>query len=76
MSLGWLSGNVDDLIEQSLMLCTGLVGDIGYDAAAQVAQEAYRTGLTVREYMLEHQLMDVGTLSKHLDVLALTRPDA
>lgn len=67
---------VDDLIEQSLMLCTGLVGDIGYDAAAQVAQEAYRTGLTVREYMLEHQLMDAGTLSKHLDVLAMTRPDA
>jgi len=37
------------MIEQSLAMCTALAPEIGYDAAAQVAKESYRTGKTVRE---------------------------
>ena len=37
------------MIEQSLAMCTALAPEIGYDAAAQIAKESYRTGKTVRE---------------------------
>jgi len=36
-------------LEQSLSLATALVPEIGYDKAAHIAEEAHRTGNTVRE---------------------------
>lgn len=39
-------------LEHSLMLVTGLSPHIGYENAAQVAQEAYQTGSTLREAAL------------------------
>jgi fumarate hydratase class II len=40
-------------IEQSLALVTHLVPTLGYDRAAALAREAYRTGKTVRQVVLE-----------------------
>ena len=39
----------EELVEQSLAMCTALAPKIGYDAAAAIAKEAYATGKTVRE---------------------------
>ena len=38
------------LIEQSLAMCTALAPEIGYEAAAKLAKEAYRSGKTVRKW--------------------------
>ena len=41
------------MVEQGLMLATGLIPAIGYDAAAQIAKEGAATGKTVREIARE-----------------------
>ncbi|MHC1744714.1 MAG: class II fumarate hydratase [Syntrophobacteraceae bacterium] len=45
-------------IEQSLALATYLVPAIGYDRASAVSKEAHATGKTIRELVLEKQLLD------------------
>jgi fumarate hydratase class II len=54
-------------IEQSLALVTGLVPHIGYDRAAELAYEAYRSGRTIREVVQAANLLDDTTLSAVLD---------
>jgi fumarate hydratase class II len=49
-------------VEQSLAMVTSLNPLIGYDAAAAVAKEAFKSGKTVRELCLEK--MRAGTLKK------------
>jgi fumarate hydratase class II len=49
-------------VEQSLAMVTSLNPLIGYDAAAAVAKEAFKTGKTVRQLCLEK--MRAGTLRK------------
>jgi fumarate hydratase class II len=49
-------------VEQSLALVTSLNPLIGYDAAAAIAKEAFRTGKTVRQVCLEK--LHAGTLRK------------
>jgi fumarate hydratase class II len=44
-------------VERSLAMCTALALEVGYDEAAKIAQEAYRTGKTVREIALQHPLL-------------------
>jgi fumarate hydratase class II len=44
-------------IEQSLAMCTALAPEIGYDHAATIARDAFRSGRTVRELALEHPLL-------------------
>jgi fumarate hydratase class II len=43
----------EELIEQSLMMCTSLAPLIGYDAAAAIAKDAHATGKTVRQLVTE-----------------------
>ncbi len=54
-------------IEQSLALVTGFVPHIGYDQAAELAHEAWRSGRTVREVARASNLLDEKTLSDVLD---------
>jgi fumarate hydratase class II len=54
-------------IEQSLALVTGFVPHIGYDRAAELAYEAYRSGRTVREVAQASNLLDEETLRSVLD---------
>jgi fumarate hydratase class II len=49
-------------VEQSLAMVTSLNPLIGYDMAAAIAKEAFKTGKTVRELCLEK--MRAGTLKK------------
>ncbi len=51
-------------IEQSLALVTHLVPTLGYDRAAALAREAYRTGKTVRQVVLEEGCMPEAELDR------------
>jgi fumarate hydratase class II len=62
------------LIEQSLAMCTSLAPEIGYDAAAALAKEAYRTGKTVREVALGRKVLPKGRLDQLLDPTKMTKP--
>ncbi|HET7028120.1 MAG TPA: class II fumarate hydratase [Candidatus Limnocylindrales bacterium] len=61
------------LVEQGLMLATALTPEIGYDAAAKLAKEAFRTGRTIRELAVERGIAAdrVDTL---LDPARMTEP--
>jgi fumarate hydratase class II len=63
-----------ELVEQSLALCTPLAVEIGYDKAAQLAHRAYESGKTVREVALELDILPKEKLAKILDAGAMTRP--
>jgi len=65
-----------ELVDRSLMLVTALNPHLGYDTAAAIAKEAYATGRTLRELVLEKGLLDAATLDRALDPLAMTRPGA
>lgn len=62
------------MVEQGLAICTGLVPAIGYDAAAKIAQEAQRTGKTVREVARERTELAEAQLDELLDAAAMTEP--
>jgi fumarate hydratase class II len=55
------------LVEQSLAMVTALAPQIGYDAAAAIAQEAHRTGRTIREVCREKAVLPEGRLEELLD---------
>jgi len=63
------------LMEDSLMLVTALTPHVGYDVAASVAKEAFATGKSLREVVLDRALMEAGALDLALDPLAMTRPN-
>jgi fumarate hydratase, class II len=65
-----------ELVDRSLMLVTALNPHIGYDAAAAVAKEAFATGKTLRQVVLEKKLLDAATLDRVLDPLGMTKPNA
>ena len=64
----------NEMIEKSLAMCTSLVPYIGYDAAAAIAKEAYKSGKTVREVALEKEVLSEKDLAKALDPLSMTKP--
>src|SRR5213076_3119225 len=47
----------EQLVEQSLAMCTSLAPLIGYDKAAEIAKESFKTGKTVRQSALEKKVM-------------------
>jgi fumarate hydratase class II len=64
----------NELIEQSLAMCTSLAPAIGYDKAAAIAKEAYDTGKTVRQVAREHNVLSDAELDRLLDPKAMTKP--
>lgn len=56
-----------ELIEQSLAMVTALVPKIGYDAAAQIAKEAYASGETIRQICLKKNILPAKALNELLD---------
>ena len=60
-------------VERGLMLATALAPVIGYDAAAEIAKEAARTGKTVREIAQTKGLSN-DQLKTILDPEAMTEP--
>jgi len=64
----------EELIDKSLMMCTALAPKIGYDASAKLAQEAFKTGKTVRQLATEKKLLPADELNRLLDVRKMTEP--
>jgi fumarate hydratase class II len=64
----------NEMVEKSLAMCTALAPEIGYDAAAAIAKESYKTGKTVREIALEKNLMTPKRLKQILDPMRMTKP--
>jgi fumarate hydratase class II len=65
-----------ELVEQSLAMCTSLAPLIGYDKAADIAKESFKTGKTVRQIAAEKKLMAEADLAKALDPIRMTQPQA
>jgi fumarate hydratase, class II len=61
------------LVEQGLMLATAFAPLIGYDEAAKMAKEAFRTGRTIRELAMERGFDD-EQLAEIMDPAKLTEP--
>jgi fumarate hydratase class II len=61
------------LVEQGLMLATALAPEMGYDAAAALAKEAFKTGRTIRELATERGIA-ADRLDELLDPAAMTEP--
>jgi len=66
----------EELIELSLAMCTSLAPLIGYDEAAAIAKEAYKTGKTVRQVATERGVLDQARLNAALDARTMTEPRA
>jgi fumarate hydratase, class II len=64
----------NEMIEKSLAMCTALAPEIGYDEAAAIAKESYKTGKTVREIALEKKILSAERLNEILDPMRMTMP--
>ncbi|MDR2643138.1 MAG: aspartate ammonia-lyase, partial [Planctomycetaceae bacterium] len=62
-----------DAIEQSLAMATGLNPYIGYEKAAAIAKEAFKTGKTVRDICNEKNVLNKDDLQKALDPMTMTK---
>ena len=63
-------------VEKSLSMCTSLNPLIGYENAAALAKEAFKTGKTIRELCLEKDILPEETLAEALDPMRMTEPQA
>jgi fumarate hydratase class II len=57
----------EELIEQSLAMVTPLAVKIGYDKAAELAHEAYHSGMTIRAVLREKKVLPDVEIEKILD---------
>ncbi len=60
------------LVESNLIVVTALNPRIGYDRAAEVAKEAYASGRTIRDVVLDMGLMEPEELDEVLDIKRMT----
>ncbi|MDO8630398.1 MAG: class II fumarate hydratase [Phycisphaerales bacterium] len=63
-----------ELIEGSLAMCTSLAPKLGYDKAAAIAKEAYKSGKTVRQVATEQKALSKAELDHVLDPWSMTEP--
>ena len=61
-----------ELAEANLIVVTALNPHIGYDRGAEVAKEAFASGRTIREVVLERGLMEEEELDRVLDIERMT----
>ncbi len=61
-----------ELAEATLAMATALNPVIGYSAAAEVAKEAYRTGKTVKQIVIEKGILKEKEANRLLDPMRLT----
>jgi len=72
-----LDANADvceSFVEKSLSMVTSLNPLIGYEAAAALAKEAYKTGKTIRQLCEEKKVLSPEQLREALDPMRMTRP--
>ncbi|HEX6479602.1 MAG TPA: class II fumarate hydratase [Ktedonobacteraceae bacterium] len=63
-----------EMVERGLAICTALAPVIGYDAAADISKQAYKTGKTVREVAREKTSLSEEELNRILDPASMTKP--
>ncbi len=63
-----------EMVEHGLAICTALAPVIGYDAAANISKEAYKTGKTVREVAREKTSLSDEELDRILNPANMTKP--
>jgi fumarate hydratase class II len=63
-----------ELLERNPAIATALNPYIGYDAAAVVAKESAKRGVSVRDVVLERKLLPADEIDEALDVRAMTEP--
>ena len=68
------TGRGADMVERGLGLATGLVPVVGYDEAANIAEEASRTGLTVGDVARARGIAP-DRLAAALDPFRMTEPE-
>ena len=61
-------------VEKSLSMVTSLNPYIGYEKAAALAKEAFRTGKTIRQLCQEQKILPDEQLAKALDPWSMTEP--
>lgn len=61
-------------VEKSLSMVTSLNPHIGYEKAAALAKEAFKTGKAIRELCLEQEVLPPDVLADALDPMKMTRP--
>src|SRR3954469_16381947 len=66
--------NGPEMVERGLMTTTALAPEIGYDAAAAIAKEAFASGRTIREVAREKPSLTAEELERLLDPSAMTEP--
>ncbi|MDR2169614.1 MAG: class II fumarate hydratase [Planctomycetaceae bacterium] len=65
----------NNAIERSLAMATGLNPYIGYEKAAAIAKEAFKSGKTVREICNEKNILKPDDLKKALDPIKMTNTE-
>jgi fumarate hydratase class II len=63
-------------VEKSLSMVTSLNPHIGYERAAAIAKEAFKTGKTVRQLCEEQKVLPPEVLEEALDPMRMTEPHA
>jgi len=63
-----------ELLERNPSIATALNPYIGYDAASVVAKESAKRGVSVREVVLEKELLPADKVDEALDVRGMTEP--
>ncbi len=61
-------------VEKSLSMVTSLNPHIGYEKAAALAKEAFKTGKTIRQLCREQKILPDDVLDKALDPMRMTEP--
>jgi fumarate hydratase class II len=72
-----LEANVErctETVERNLAICTSLAPAIGYDKAAAISKEAFKTNKTVREVAKAWKVLPDDEIDRLLDLHAMTVP--
>ena len=64
----------EELVEQSLAMCTILAPVLGYDRAAELAKQAAESGQTIREVVRASGLLPDNEIDRLLDPRPMTEP--
>lgn len=62
------------LVEESFVLVTALAGHIGYEQATEISIKCMETGKTVREILIEENILPKEILDKVLNPINMTKP--
>jgi fumarate hydratase, class II len=66
------TGRGPELVEKGLMLATALAPEIGYDRAAEISKQAYKSGRTIREVARARTDLSEEELDRLLDARKMT----